>query len=135
MAGFFYARAGPRPIVLLKEAQRVNPNVVITVENPATGYLKCFRPWQDAVQALGLTPIEVTYCKFGAEHRKAKTIWTNCKGMIRDAAGGRDAGREDSNGASDSRDLGERWETGEDGGGGARVRSRAGELGRWGRGR
>ena len=53
----------------------------------------------------------------------------------RDAAGGRDAWREDSNGASDSRDLGERWETGEDGGGGARVRSRAGELGRWGRGR
>ena len=76
-------------IVLLKEAQRVNPNVVITVENPATGYLKCFRPWQDAVRALGLTAVEVTYCKFGAEHRKATTIWTNCKGMIRDAAGGR----------------------------------------------
>ena len=76
-------------IVLLKEAQRVNPNVLLTVENPATGYLKCYRPWQDAVLALGLTAVEVTYCKFGAEHRKATTIWTNCKGMIRDAAGGR----------------------------------------------
>ena len=41
------------------------------------------------MRALGLTAVEVTYCKFGAEHRKATTIWTNCKGMIRDAAGGR----------------------------------------------
>ena len=39
----------------------MNPNVVITVENPATGYLKCYRPWQDAVLALGLTAVEVTY--------------------------------------------------------------------------
>ena len=40
----------------LKEAQRVNPNVVITGENHATGYHMCPRPWPAAVQAPGLTP-------------------------------------------------------------------------------
>ena len=63
----------------LRYLKRVCPNAIITVENPATGYLQYFEPWQAAICELGLTAVDVTYCMFGAPHRKPTTIWTNAK--------------------------------------------------------
>jgi len=64
------------------------PDAIITVENPATGELKNYKPWKAACRELGLEAVDVTYCKFGAPHRKPTTIWTNCKGLIDAAAPG-----------------------------------------------
>jgi len=69
--------------------KRVCPNAIITVENPATGYLQYFEPWQAAICELGLTAVDVTYCMFGAPHRKPTTIWTNAKELTYAADGGR----------------------------------------------
>ena len=38
----------------LRYLKRVCPNAIITVENPATGYLQYFEPWQAAICELGL---------------------------------------------------------------------------------
>ena len=38
--------------------------------------------------SLGLEAVDVTYCQFGAPHRKPTTIWTNCKELIDAAAPG-----------------------------------------------
>ena len=43
---------------------------------------------RDRCRELGLEAVDVTYCKFGAPHRKPTTIWTNCKGLIDAAAPG-----------------------------------------------
>ena len=72
----------------LRYLQRVCPDAIITVENPATGELKNYEPWKAACCELGLEAVDVTYCKFGAPHRKPTTIWTNCKGLIDAAAPG-----------------------------------------------
>ena len=72
----------------LRYLQRVCPDAIITVENPATGELKNYEPWKAACCELGLEAVDVTYCHFGAPHRKPTTIWTNCKGLIDAAAPG-----------------------------------------------
>ena len=72
----------------LRYLQRVCPDAIITVENPQTGELKNYKPWKAACSELGLEAVDVTYCKFGAPHRKPTRIWTNCKGLIDAAAPG-----------------------------------------------
>ncbi len=72
----------------LRYLRRVCPDAIITVENPATGELKNYEPWKAACRELGLEAFDVTYCKFGAPHRKPTTIWTNCKELIDAAAPG-----------------------------------------------
>ena len=70
----------------LRYLRRVCPDAIITVENPATGELKNYEPWKAACRELGLAAVDVTYCKFGAPHRKPTRIWTNCEGLIDAAA-------------------------------------------------
>ena len=72
----------------LRYLRRVCPDAIITVENPATGELKNYEPWKAACHELGLEAFDVTYCHFGAPHRKPTTIWTNCKELLDAAAPG-----------------------------------------------
>ena len=49
-----------RTIDLLREAKRVNPDVVMTIENPV-GVLKDYKPWTDAALELGLKRVQVSW--------------------------------------------------------------------------
>ena len=76
----------------LRYLQSVCPDAIITVENPATGELKNYKPWKAACRELGLEAFDVTYCHFGAPHRKPTTIWTmRMRCVFKCADGGRGA--------------------------------------------
>jgi hypothetical protein len=45
----------------LRYLRRVNPDAIITVENPQTGELKNYEPWKAACHELGLEAVDVTF--------------------------------------------------------------------------